>query len=104
MKFEVGKIYKLFYSVTGGVKAVCRCISVDEPRIPGLRPVQLSVSKYFDDLGLFWYADENEAACEATEDDLDRYAKEKEYQFQKSINPDFKFRKTSKSYEQLTLW
>jgi len=104
MKFEVGKIYKLFWSQTGACKAVCRCINIDEPRIPGLRPIQLSVSKYFDDLGLFWYADENEVACEATEDDLERYAKEKEIKFHKSINSEFRYKRPSKSYEQLTLW
>lgn len=105
MKFEVGKIYKLFWkSSPSKPKAIARCVSVDDPKIPGLRPVKLSVSRYFDDLNLYWFADLDDYAEEATEMELYEYAKNKKKEFTNCMKYGESIKRTYKNYEQLTLW
>lgn len=107
MSFEVGKIYRLFWNF-GDLKcekAVARCVSVDNPKIPGIRPVTLSVSPFFDCMSLYWFAELEDYCEEATEDDLKEYAKRKEKDF-KIKTEKFKhpIRRTDKVYEQMSLF
>lgn len=107
MSFEVGKIYRLFW-ICGNMKsekAVGRCVSVDNPKIPGMRPVTLSVSPFFDSMSLYWFCELEDYCEEATEEDLNKYAKSKEKDFKIKVE---KFKKpiqhTGKIYEQMSLF
>ncbi len=107
MSFEVGKIYRLFWCY-GGMKcqkAVARCVSVDNPKIPGIRPVTLSVSPFFDSMSLYWFAELEDYCEEATKEELIQYAKIKEKEFKREVD---KFKKpivrTDKIYEQMSLF
>lgn len=107
MGFEVGKIYRLFW-ICGNMKsekAVARCVEVDNPRIPGMRPVKLSVSPFFDSMSLYWFAELEDYCEEATEEDLNKYAKRKEKEFKITVEV-FKGRiqRTDKVYEQMSLF